>query len=196
MYSNYIEWSQFEMSLGANLQASGVTNTDGVAWISFTSIGGGRSQIFLAVISWKCCLTMSGVLFCESVLTKEETCHFEEEGAGWLVCNLKVCLVVYHKLYCCTAKYEESKRYTWWGWAQRDINDLKPLSIVQLLLFLTLIIIIMGAYWCYETLLFSAKALFVTAPVHFFFFYYVNVTTHAASLYTHAQNWWHSNFLY
>lgn len=157
-----------ETSPGANLQAPGVTNTDGVAWISFTSIGGGQSQVFLAVISWKCCLAMSGVLSCESVLTKEETCHFEEEGAGWLVCNLKVCLVVYPKLCCCTAKYEESKRYTWWGWAQRDRNDLKPLSIVQLLLFLSLIII-MGAYWCCETLLFSAKALFLSQLQYTFF---------------------------
>lgn len=42
----------------------------------------GQCQVFLAVVSRKCCLAMSGGLSCESVLTKEETCGFEEEGVG------------------------------------------------------------------------------------------------------------------
>lgn len=32
-----------------------------------------KSQVFVAVISRKCRLAVSGVLLCESVLTKEET---------------------------------------------------------------------------------------------------------------------------
>lgn len=46
-------------------------------------------------------------------------------------------------------------------WAEHNGKDMAP-SIVQLLLFLTLIIIIIGAHWCCETLLFSAKALFLS----------------------------------
>lgn len=48
--------------------------------------------------SFSCCnikkilSIVSGVLSCESVLTKEGTCHSEVEGAGWLVCNLKSAL--------------------------------------------------------------------------------------------------------
>lgn len=56
------------------------------AWIWRAFIGGGlKSQGFVAVISRKCRLTASGVLLCESVLTKEETCHSEEEAEGWPV---------------------------------------------------------------------------------------------------------------
>lgn len=41
-----------------------------------------KSQVFVAVISRKCRLYVSGVLLCESVLTKEETCLSEEEAEG------------------------------------------------------------------------------------------------------------------